>query len=84
MARHALGHSSGGRPSSFRRPASRWTIQKHATKYRIAGIAAALQISMYGTFSVSAMMNATAPITGGMIWPPMEEVASTPPANSGR
>ncbi len=30
------------------------------------------------------MMKATAPITGGMICPPMEEVASTPPANSER
>jgi len=32
---------------------------------------------------VSAMMKATAPITGGMIWPPMLAVASTPPANAG-
>ncbi len=31
---------------------------------------------------VSAMMKATAPITGGMICPPMDEVASTPPANA--
>ena len=45
-ARQALGHSSGGSPSSLSRPASRWTIQKHETKYRVAGIAAALQISM--------------------------------------
>ncbi len=29
------------------------------------------------------MMNATAPMTGGMICPPMEAVASTAPANSG-
>ena len=33
---------------------------------------------------VSAMMKATAPITGGMIWPPIEEVASTAPAKAGR
>ena len=30
------------------------------------------------------MMKATAPITGGMIWPPIEEVASTPPAKAAR
>ena len=51
-------------------------------KYSSAGIAAALQISTYGTSIVSAMMNATAPITGGMICPPMLAVASTPPANA--
>ena len=28
------------------------------------------------------MMKATAPITGGMIWPPIEAVASTAPANT--
>ncbi len=28
------------------------------------------------------MMKATAPITGGMICPPMLEVASTPPAKA--
>ena len=30
------------------------------------------------------MMNAAAPITGGMICPPEDAVASTAPANSGR
>ena len=30
------------------------------------------------------MMKATAPITGGMICPPIDDVASTPPANAGR
>jgi hypothetical protein len=29
------------------------------------------------------MMKATAPMTGGMIWPPIDEVASTPPAKAG-
>ena len=32
---------------------------------------------------VSAMMKATAPITGGMICPPMLAVASTAPAKAG-
>ena len=43
---------------------------------------AALTMVTYGTLSVSAMMNATAPITGGMICPPMLAVASTAPANT--
>ncbi len=30
------------------------------------------------------MMKATAPITGGMICPPIDEVASTPPAKAAR
>ena len=30
------------------------------------------------------MMNAAAPMTGGMSWPPMDAVASTPAANAGR
>ena len=47
-------------------------------------MAAAKAMSAYGTSIVSAMMKATAPMTGGMIWPPIEDVASTAPANSGR
>ena len=43
---------------------------------------AASTIFEYGTSMVSAMMKATAPMTGGMIWPPMDEVASTPPAKA--
>ncbi|MNW17136.1 hypothetical protein D3C71_2162150 [compost metagenome] len=49
----------------------------------MAGIKAALAISTNGTLMVSAMMKATAPMIGGMIWLPMLEVASTPPANAG-
>ena len=44
---------------------------------------AALHTSRYGMFKVSAMMKATAPMTGGIICPPMLDVASTPPANDG-
>ena len=65
-------------------PASRCTIQNAEAKYRIAGITAALTISEYCTPSVSAMMKATAPITGGMICPPIEAVASTPAAKARR
>ena len=50
----------------------------------MAGITAALTISEYCTPSVSAMMKATAPITGGMICPPIEAVASTPAAKARR
>src|SRR3990167_8668958 len=39
---------------------------------------------MYWIWSSSAMMKAPAPITGGMIWPPVDAVASTAAANSGR
>ena len=59
-------------------------MMKAVKKYSSAGMDAALQISRYGTSMVSAMMNATAPITGGMICPPMLAVASTPPAKSAR
>ena len=31
----------------------------------------------------SAIRNAAAPMMGGMIWPPVEDAASTAPANSG-
>ena len=65
-------------------PASRCTIQNAEAKYRIAGITAALTISEYCTPSVSAMMKATAPMTGGMICPPIEAVASTPAAKARR
>ena len=34
--------------------------------------------------SISAMMKAPAPITGGMNWPPVEATDSTAPANTGR
>jgi hypothetical protein len=39
--------------------------------------------SMYGIFSVSAIIKATAPMTGGIICPPIEAVASTAPENVG-
>ena len=41
-------------------------------------------ISRYGVFVKSAMMNAPAPMIGGMIWPPVDAAASIPPACSGR
>jgi len=65
-------------------PASRCTIQKRGGEIQDRGITAALTITEYSTPSVSAMMKATAPITGGMICPPIEAVASTPAANARR
>ena len=49
----------------------------------MAGIAAATTILMYGIPVNSAIMKAAAPITGGMICPPVEAAASTAPAKYG-
>jgi hypothetical protein len=46
----------------------------------MAGSAACLTMSVYGMPTYSTMRNAAAPITGGMIWPLIEEVASIAPA----
>ena len=48
-----------------------------------AGIAAAAQSFMYGMPTYSASRNEAAPMTGGIICPPVEAAASTAPANSG-
>ena len=40
-------------------------------------------ISVYGTRRSSTITNAPAPISGGMIWPPLEATASTAPAKAG-
>ena len=42
-----------------------------------AGTSAAVRIVVSGTPRYSIIRNATAPITGGVIWPPVEEAAST-------
>src|SRR5439155_3096291 len=47
-----------------------------------AGSAAFLQISAYDTPTYSAMRNAAAPITGGMIWPSTPAAVSIAPAFS--
>src|SRR5690606_1666156 len=56
---------------------------KMPVKYRMAGITAALAISMYGIPVNSAIKNAAAPMMGGIIWPPVDAAASTAAANSG-
>src|SRR5688500_8728992 len=45
-----------------------------------AGSAACLMISEYGMPTYSTMRNAAAPMTGGMIWPLIDEAASMAPA----
>ena len=47
-----------------------------------AGNAAFLQISAYETPTYSAMRNAAAPMTGGMIWPSTPAAVSIAPAFS--
>ena len=39
-------------------------------------------IVWYGTFRNSIIRKAAAPSTGGVIWPPVDDAASTAPANS--
>ena len=56
---------------------------KMPVKYRSAGMMAIAATSMYGMPMYSAIRNAAAPMIGGMIWPPVDEAASTAPANSG-
>jgi len=46
-------------------------------------MAAARQTLMYGTPTMSATMNAAAPMIGGIICPPVEATASTAPAKTG-
>ena len=45
-----------------------------------AGSAACLMISEYGMPTYSTIRNAAAPITGGMIWPLIDDAASIAPA----
>ena len=53
-------------------------------KYNIAGTIAAMIMVEYGILVISAIRKAAAPITGGMICPPVEAAASTAAENSGR
>ncbi len=41
-----------------------------------------MHIFQYGTSIISAMTKAAAPMTGGIIWPPVEATASTAPAKA--
>ena len=76
------GSSSFGIPESPSFLASRCTAIKIPAKYRIAGRIALTIICEYETPTKSAIRNAAAPMIGGMICPPVEEAASTAPANS--
>ena len=50
----------------------------------MAGMIAAAATCRYGMFVHVARMNAPAPITGGMSWPPVLAAASIAPAKNGR
>ena len=76
----ATGRCSFGRPRRPRLSASKGTFVKMPVKYSSAGIQAASAIVPYEQPMYSVMMNAAAPITGGMICPPVDAVASTAPA----
>src|SRR5699024_3853116 len=52
-------------------------------KYKAAGTTAANIIAPYETPKYSIIINAAAPMIGGMICPPVEADASVPAANSG-
>ena len=49
----------------------------------MAGTNAAIIMFIYAISVISAITRAAAPITGGIIWPALEAVASTPPAKAG-
>ena len=55
---------------------------KNATlrKYRTAGMMATPTMVRYGIWVHWLMMNAPAPMIGGMSWPPVDAAASTAPA----
>src|SRR5690625_60955 len=78
------GSSAFGIPLMPVRLASKCTEKKTPRKYSSAGTMAMTMISLYGIWVYSAMMNAAAPMIGGMIWPPVEAVASVAAATCGR
>ena len=78
------GISSGVRPRSPCRFASKCTCMNTPKKCMKAGTIAATMIVWYGTARNSIMRNAAAPSTGGVICPPVDDAASTAPANSRR
>ena len=57
---------------------------KMPAKYSAAGRTARAAMKPYSKLVYSTIRKAAAPMMGGMIWPPVEEAASTAPANSGR
>src|SRR5690554_861447 len=70
------GNFSFGKPRMPNFFASKWVPMKMPEKYKIAGMTAAAMIVAYDTPKYSIMMNAAAPMTGGMICPPVEADAS--------
>src|SRR5690625_2330326 len=79
----SFGNCDFGNPKIPNRFASKWVPIKIPVKYNTAGIAAASMMVEYATPKYSIIINAAAPITGGMICPPVDADASVPAANSG-
>ena len=55
-------------------------MKNRQPKKAMAGMTAAMITSRYGTTVMAESTKAATPITGGMIWPPEDAAASTPPA----
>src|SRR5699024_6995564 len=64
-------------------PISKCVPIKIPVKYKMAGTNAASIIVEYGTPTYSIIINAAAPIKGGIICPPVDAEASVAAANSG-
>ncbi len=72
-----FGSSSGRKPRRPERLASKCTCMKTPKKCMKAGTIAARMIGWYGIDRNSTIRKAAAPITGGVICPPVEAVDST-------
>ena len=75
-----LGNSSAVSPRNPVRLASKCTCQNTPKKCMNAGTIAANTIVEYGKPKNSIIRNAAAPMIGGVICPPVDAAASTPPA----
>ncbi len=80
----SFGISASVRPRRPKRLASKCTCMNTPKKCMNAGTMAAAMIVWYGTARNSIIRNAAAPSTGGVICPPVDDAASTAPANSRR
>ena len=66
------------------RLASKCTCMNTPKKCMNAGTIAAMMIVWYGRFRNSTIRNAAAPMIGGVIWPPVDDAASTAAAKCAR
>src|SRR5690625_2419288 len=78
-----LGNSARGKPKIRCFLASKCVPINIPVKYNMAGTTADNIITEKGTFKYSIIINAAAPINGGIICPPVDADASVAAANSG-